>query len=119
MCVVDPSAPCNVADLVVPDGAAVSTEQCSTSSEVPSGLSCEFGRAGFVCSGAECLAGSWGTGTCVEMPSPPPPPGCMMEDLVLPEEEEMEVLPLLEEEMEVLPLPEDEEMEDRLRATRP
>ena len=41
------------------------------------------------------------------------------EDLVLPEEEEMEVLPLLEEEVEVLPLPEDEEMEDRLRATRP
>ena len=41
------------------------------------------------------------------------------EDLVLPEEEEMEVLPLLEEEMEVLPLPEDEEMEARLRATRP
>ena len=84
VCVPSSNPGCQVSEIVAPDGAEVSTEECMSSTEVSSGTTCGFAKAGHVCSSASCVGGSWSLGSCVELPVPPDVTGCSVGDLTLP-----------------------------------
>jgi hypothetical protein len=71
---------CPVSNLVSPDGAEISTDECLTGSLVPSGAMCEFTKLHHVCSAASCVAGSWSTSSCAPVSSQ----GCLFSELQLP-----------------------------------
>ena len=55
VCVPSSNPGCQVSEIVAPDGAEVSTEECMSSTEVSSGTTCGFAKAGHVCSSASCV----------------------------------------------------------------